>query len=182
MDEAPPPSNWLQRFIRQVYTVNEGEFYAIGVDQARERLEKGWQWFEKRQWPVYGFVAPAWLMGEQAWQALGDFPFRYTTTRRRFYLLPERQTVPSQSLVYSVRSAWRRQMSSGWNTLLCAALEHAPLVRLSVHPQDVLHPQIVGNCQRFLERLLQSREAMTKARFAEAWGRQLAGQTAASMA
>lgn len=175
LDEAPPPRGLIQRFMRQIYTQREGEFAAIDLEQARIRLEKGWFWFERRHWPLHGFVAPAWLMGESAWRALGDFPFRYTTTRRRFYLLPERQVLPSQSLVYSVRNAWRRQMSHGWNTVLCAAQQHAPLVRLGLHPPDVNHPQIVAHCQRLLENLLEQREAMTKQAFAEAWaGRNVA--------
>lgn len=169
LDEASPPRGLIQKFIRQVYTQKEGEFAALGVEQARERLEKGCLWFERRQWPLHGFVAPAWLMGEAAWHALGDFPFRYTTTRRRFYLLPERQALPSQSLVYSVRSAWRRQMSSGWNAILYAAQQHAPLVRLGLHPQDALYPQIVVHCQHMLEALLENRQAMTKQAFATQW-------------
>lgn len=169
LDEAPPARGLFERFVRHVYTRQEGEFFCIGVEQARERLERGQEWFARRRWPLHGFVAPAWLMGQAAWDALGEFSFLYTTTRRRFYLLPQRRTVPSQSLVYSVRSGWRRQMSHGWNTVLCASLQHAPLVRLGLHPPDVLYPQVVARCQRMLEGLLETRQAMTKHAFAEAW-------------
>jgi predicted deacetylase len=175
LDEAAPPATWRDRFTRQVYTRSEGEFYAIDEAEARRRLELGLAWFARRRWPVQGFVAPAWLLGQGAWKALADFPFVYTTTMRRFYLLPERQPLQSRSLVYTVRTHWRRQMSRGWNTMLSRALRDAPLVRLSLHPTDAAHPDIVRHCQMLVETLAGQRRAMTKASFAALWKAHLAG-------
>jgi uncharacterized protein len=169
LDEAGAASGWRERFTRQVYTRREGEFYAVGRDEARRRMALGLEWFQRRHWPVHGFVAPAWLMGPPAWAALADFPFRYTTTLQRFYLLPECRALHSQSLVYTVRSGWRRAMSRNWNSLLARALQSNPLVRLSLHPTDAGHPAIVRHCQSLLETLLADRQAMTKAAFAEQW-------------
>jgi len=165
LDEAEPPSGWRERFIRQVYTQSEGEFYAIDRDEARRRLELGWKWFERRGWPLEGFVAPAWLMGEGAWQALSEFPFLYTTTLRRFHLLGAGHSLRSQSLVYTVRSSWRRRMSREWNRLLYRSLQDNPLLRLSLHPTDAAHPEIVRHCCGLIEMALRSRKAMTKGAF-----------------
>ncbi|WP_019140308.1 DUF2334 domain-containing protein [Noviherbaspirillum massiliense] len=173
LDEAQRPRGLAERFTRQVYTRSEGEFLAIDQAEARRRLEAGLAWFAERGWPVEGFVAPAWLLGPDAWRALTEFSFRYTTTLRRFYLLPEREAMPTQSLVYTVGSAWRRGMSLGWNTFLCGALRNTPLVRLSLHPADADHPRIVRHFQVLLERLLPSRKAMTKAAFARLWAASL---------
>lgn len=166
LDEATPPDRWRDRFTRQVYTRGEGEFYAIGEAEARRRIELGLAWFAQRGWPVQGFVAPAWLLGPGAWKALADFPFTYTTTMRRFYFLPERRSLASRSMVYTVRSRWRRQMSRAWNSMLGHALNEAPLVRLSLHPTDAAHPDIVRHCQALIATLATQREAMTKASFA----------------
>lgn len=182
LDEAPQARGWRDRFTRQVYTRREGEFYALDRAEARRRLELGWNWFAQRGWPLEGFVAPAWLMGEGAWQALDDFPFAYTTTLRRFYLLREETVLPSQSLVYTVGSGWRRHMSRGWNALLSRALRDNPLLRIGLHPADAGHPDIVRHFRRMIEMALQTRTAMTKAEFAKAYGAAAKARDAAPVA
>jgi predicted deacetylase len=167
LDEAAPPTTWRDKFTRMVYTRSEGEFYAIDAAEARRRLELGLAWFAQRHWPVEGFVAPAWLLGDGAWSALMEFPFSYTTTMRRFYLLPARQALLSPSLVYTVRNLSRRRMSSAWNSLLGRVLQDAPLVRLSLHPTDAGHPDVIRHVQMLIDRLAAQRHAMTKASFAE---------------
>lgn len=169
LDEMPPATGWRDWIVREVYTRSEGEFYAIGRDEARRRLECGRNWFEERGWPVHGFVAPAWLMGEGAWQALADFPFSYTTTMRRFHLLQQGRVLRSPSLVYTVRSQWRRRMSRGWNDLLYRTLQQNPLLRIGLHPDDASHPRIVQHCKKLIAAALQSRQAMTKAAFVNAY-------------
>ena len=87
LDTEVRAGNLRQRFLRGVYTQREGEFAALSALEARRRLELGLEWFRARGWDASGFVPPAWLMGEGAWQALRDFPFDYTTTFARFHLL-----------------------------------------------------------------------------------------------
>jgi predicted deacetylase len=169
LDEAAAPTAWRDKFTRTIYTRSEGEFYAIDAAEARRRLELGMAWFAQRHWPVEGFIAPAWLLGHGAWAALMDFPFSYTTTMRRFYLLPTRQALLSPSLVYTVRSPWRRWLSRAWTSMLCRALQDKLLVRLSLHPTDADHPRMVRHFQMLIEMLLVQRQAMTKASFAGRW-------------
>ncbi len=87
LDTAAPASAWRSRFLRGVYTEGEGEFAALGVDEARRRIALGLAWFDERDWPVSGFVAPAWLLGAGAWEALRSHPFVYTTTWSHFHWL-----------------------------------------------------------------------------------------------
>lgn len=174
LDEAPRAQGWRDGLVREVYTRREGEFYAIDSDEARRRLQLGRDWFAQRGWPVEGFVAPAWLMGKGGWQALADFPFTYTTTLRHFHLLRNDSVLRSQSLVYTVRSPWRRQMSRGWNTLLSRSLQDNPLLRISLHPIDTSYPDIVRHFYRMIEAALEGRRAMTKAAFANAYQASLA--------
>ena len=167
LDEGPTRFGWLDKFVRHVYTRDEGEFYAIDADEARARIELGLKWFEARRWPVTGFVAPAWLLGEGAWDALRDFPFSYTTTLRRLFLLPERRAIASPCMVYSVGNRWRRSFSYTRNLLLEGLAFPAPMVRLALHPNDVNYPGVVRRSQALLERMLVSHQAMTKRAFVE---------------
>jgi predicted deacetylase len=75
------------RFLRNVYTRREGEFAALSHQEARRRLDLGLAWFAERGWTPSGFVPPAWLLGEGAWQALRESPFAYTTTFSHFHVL-----------------------------------------------------------------------------------------------
>lgn len=169
LDEGSPPAGWRDKFTRQIYTQGEGEFAAIDAAQARQRLAWGLEWFERRKWPVQGFVAPAWLLGEGAWQALNGFSFKYTTTLSRFHFLAESQSLYSPSLVYSARSKWGSALSRHGNSAWSAMLRNAPLVRLGLHPNDARYPQTILHFQTLLEKLLVSREALTKASFTQKW-------------
>ncbi|KIF80520.1 DUF2334 domain-containing protein [Noviherbaspirillum autotrophicum] len=169
LDEAPRAEGWRDSVVREIYTRREGEFYAIDSTEARRRLQLGCDWFAQRGWPLEGFVAPAWLMGEGGWRALADFPFSYTTTLRRFHLLRSDCALRSQSLVYTVRSSWRRHMSRGWNAVLSRSLQDNPLLRISLHPIDAAYPDIVRHFYRMIESALEDRQPMTKAAFANAY-------------
>lgn len=223
LDEGPRPRpgrDWLRR---RWYTAGEGEFAALDSSAAWLRLEAGLRWFAQRDWPVHGFVAPAWLLSPGSWTALRSLPFRYTTRLRHFHLLsgptppsgldlngdsgqasvygavPATETSPStasphharpdgpplphasaqtahgglgfdapdtlhsQSLVYSVRSEWRRRVSRHWNEVVYRKLEQAPLLRLSLHPADAAWPEVVAHWQTLLARALDAgREPLTK--------------------
>ena len=80
LDTAERSAGLRQRFLRGVYTQREGEFAALAASEARERIALGLEWFRQRDWPVSGFVPPAWLLGEESWRVLPEFAFWYTTT------------------------------------------------------------------------------------------------------
>lgn len=166
LDSAPPGPGIRSRFMRTVYTQREGEFAAIGEQDARARIALGLAWFAERGWPVRGFVAPAWLLGEAAWRAVRAAPFEYTTTISHFHLLARREAVWSPSLVYAARNAGGRLLSPYMAGALATLMAPAPLVRLSLHPRDARHPALVRHAQRLVERLLADRQPRTKAGFA----------------
>ena len=173
LDQAAPPATWRQRLQRQVLTQGEGEFSAIGSDEARRRIELGLGWFRQRGWRADGFVAPAWLLGAPAWAALRDYPFAYTTSYTRFFTLPGRHSLLSPALVYAARNRAGRLASPPAASVLAAALRHAPLVRLALHPRDAHYPALLRHAQRLLLHLLDSRDAMTKASAAARFGARL---------
>ncbi|WP_370661694.1 DUF2334 domain-containing protein [Massilia aquatica] len=172
LDTAAPASTWRSRFLRSVYTEGEGEFAALGVDEARRRMALGLAWFDERGWPVDGFVAPAWLLGAGAWEALRGHPFVYTTTWSHFHcLMPagHHAALLSPSLVYAARNRTGRIVTPPAASMLAWLLRDAPLVRLALHPRDAHHPALLRHAQKLIEHLLQSRAALTKAGFAHQW-------------
>ncbi|ALK96473.1 hypothetical protein AB595_04875 [Massilia sp. WF1] len=166
------------RFLRNVYTRREGEFAALDHDEARRRLDLGLAWFAERGWTPSGFVPPAWLLGEGAWQALRESSFAYTTTFSHFHVLRGGrgpvEPVKSPSMVYAARNRGGRWLSPRVADATAALLADAPLVRFSLHPPDARYPELVRHTQRALERLLARRTAVTKAECA----RRLAGEAA----
>jgi predicted deacetylase len=163
LDPEPVRGSAMSRFWRSVYTTREGEFSALPEEEARRRIRLGLDWFAEHGWPVSGFVAPAWLLGDGAWRALRSFAFDYTTTFSRFHLLHSATSVLSPSLVYAARNRAGRVLSPLAADALAPLLARAPLVRLSLHPPDARHPRLLLHAQRTIERLLRHRTAVTKA-------------------
>ena len=168
-DEAPLRKRLSRRLPRTVYTEREGEFATIDGADARRRIALGLAWFAERGWPVDGFVAPAWLLGEQAWAALAEYPFIYTTTYAHFYVLHPAHKLLAPALVYAARNRAGRALLPLLMGLAERMQRGAPLVRLALHPRDAYHPALVAHAQRLIAQLLASREALTKAAFARAF-------------
>jgi predicted deacetylase len=155
------------RFLRNVYTQREGEFAALTCAEARRRIELGLEWFGARGWTPAGFVPPAWLLGEGAWQALRESPFTYTTTFSHFHCLPGGKPLLSPSMVYAARNRSGRWLSPRVADATAAMLARSRLVRFSLHPPDGRYPELVRHTQQVLERLLEQRTAVTKAECAQ---------------
>lgn len=168
LDEGRP-HGLVDRLRRRVYTRGEGEFWDLGADAATARLRAGIAWFDRNGWPLHGFVAPAWLLGSGAWQALRDMRFAYTSTLRHIHLLPGPGRIASQGLVYSTGSAWRRQSSIAWACAVATAQAGNPVLRIELHPRDADHAGVRRSWQRVLERELHRREALTVAQLTERW-------------
>lgn len=161
-DDAPPPHRLRDWLMRRVYT-HEGEFFALDETEARRRLEAGIALFARRGWPLYGFVAPAWLLSAGTRRALAGSGLCYTTDPRHFYRLPGFVRSEAPTLVWSAGSAWRRGLS--W--LVCEALlwrhARAPVLRLALHPEDMRHPFSRRYWLRLVRRLLaEGRRPLTK--------------------
>lgn len=167
-DDGPPPRHWLDRMRRRWTTDDEGEFAAIDMAEATRRLRAGRRWFTRREWPVRGFVAPAWLLGEGAWRALLRQPFDYTCTRTSLFVLPH--GVPNQplrvlharSIVYSSRAAWRRALSRPWNALVAHEESRRGWMRFELHPSDAEHRSVRESALRLVANAVdEGRETLT---------------------
>lgn len=143
-----PGGSLTDRFVTQIYTQDEGEFFDLDYDEARRRITSAREEFEEAGLKPHGFVAPAWLLGTEAERAARDAGMEYTTRLASVRDLRTGDIFNSRSLVYSVRSGWRRAASLCWNAALAQVVRDASLMRLGIHPVDCAYPaiwqQIVG--------------------------------------
>lgn len=153
-DPGPVPWRPKEWFMRRIFT-HEGEFYRLSRDTARRRLEQGLELFRRLDWPVQGFVPPAWLLGPAAREALAGLPLAWTSEPRGLITLPDFALRPAPTLVWSARSAWRRFLSLRWNRRQLQRHAGASLLRLGLHPVDMRFP---GVQQFWLDTLAQLRE------------------------
>ena len=160
-----PTDGVVDALRRHHYTRGEGEFVALTEDDARARIEQGLAWFRANGWPVRGFVAPAWLLGDGAWRALDGRGFDYTATLRELVHLPGKRRVASQSVVYSTSSAWRRRASLSWNAFVALKERNNRLLRVELHPRDADFTGVRESWQKILERALRTRRPVTVAEF-----------------
>ncbi len=164
-DDGPSASNPRDWFMRRIYT-HEAEFYSLPPDAALARLHAGIEVFERYQWPLQGFVAPAWLMREGTRQALRQLPLRYTSDAQHLYRLPDFTPLAAPGLVWSARSAWRRGLSKLVSDQLERRWQQAPVIRLGLHPVDMRHELSRTWWLKTLKRLLdEGRMPMTKSRW-----------------
>ena len=151
----------ITKAMTRIYTADEGEFYDIDRATARDLITRAREDFRKIGLDPHGFIAPAWLLGTEAEAALRDLAIEYTTLLGSVLDLRREKSHASQSLVWSVRSAWRRGVSRLWNALLFRRLAANPLMRISIHPVDIGHPAVWRQIRALITRALVDRESLT---------------------
>jgi len=164
-DEGPPPTTPRDWFMRRIYT-HEGEFYTLSQHAALDRLRAGIEVFDRYNWPLEGFVAPAWLMSKGTREALRQLPLRYTSDSQHLYQLPDFTPIDAPGLVWSARSAWRRGLSKLLSDQREQQWREAPVIRLGLHPVDMRHEFSRQYWLQTLKRLLNGgRVPMTKSQW-----------------
>ena len=161
--ERPPQTKETLRdkFMTRVYTQNEGEFYDLPYEEALRRIATARDEFRAHGLKPRGFVAPAWLLGDEAEQAICDAQLEYTTRLRNVSDLRLGNVFPARTLVYSVHSNWRRALSRTWNGALFRLLQPNPLLRISIHPPDYSQPAIWKQILGFVAATKNARTATT---------------------
>jgi len=166
-DDEPPPRTLRGFLERRILTRAEGEFAALNEAAAAWRLAHGIEAFRMLHWPLHGFVPPAWLLGDASRAAIDRcrYPFRYVSSRRGIYRLPHWRFARTANLCYSPDAPWRRALS---RAMICAELaraRHRPLLRFSLHPQDVHSDQVIAHWRALIAEALASRTPVTKERW-----------------
>jgi uncharacterized protein len=161
--ERPPQTKETLRdkFMTRFYTQNEGEFYDLSYEEALRRITTARDEFRTLGLKPRGFIAPAWLLGNEAEQAVRDAELEYTTRLRTVCDLRSECTFPARTLVYSVHNTWRRTLSRSWNAALFRLMKSKPLLRISIHPADYSQPTIWKQILSFITATKNARNATT---------------------
>lgn len=125
------------RFRAKYMTAGEGEFLGLERGEAAQRINEGRTLLEDVIGrPVDGFVAPAWLYGEGALQALRDSAIPLAEDHWRVWS-PRSGEILTQGPVITWASRTRSRLIS--SLAAAAALRHLPIpvLRVGVHPPDV---------------------------------------------
>ena len=149
------------KIVTRFYTADEGEFFDLDEGEACDLVTRSRDEFSSIGLHPRGFIAPAWLLSAAAERALKKLSCEYTTRLATVSDLARETIHASQSLCWSVRSAWRRAASLGWNAFLFRKLRTNPLLRVSIHPPDIHHPAVWRQVCALLTRALAARVPVT---------------------
>lgn len=129
-------------------TAGEGEFLGLSHADALQRMADGKALIEDVIGrPTAGFIAPAWLYGPGAMQALAECGFPLAEDHFRVWR-PGHEDKPLAKgpvVTWASRSTMRTASSLAFAALARPALQPLKTLRLAVHPGDVTKPSIVGS-------------------------------------
>ncbi|MGN6377123.1 MAG: DUF2334 domain-containing protein [Sphingomonas sp.] len=156
----------LARLKARHMTAGEGEFLGLGRDEAHRRMSDGRKLIEDIIGrPAAGFIAPAWLYGDGARQALVETGFALAEDHMRVWQ-PMTGSILAKGPVITWASRSRPRIAS---SLLVAGLARTALqgqatVRIAVHPGDTGLPRLMTSIARTVSAL---RRGRTVARYAD---------------
>lgn len=133
-------------------TAGEGEFLGLDYVTARRLLMDGRNRIEDViGHSVAGFVAPAWLYGPTALQAIKDLEFQLAEDHFRVWHPPSGTIIARGPVVtYASRSRARIASSIAWSRIASFAPKLSRNIRVGVHPHDVDAPALLSEIERAL--------------------------------
>jgi hypothetical protein len=134
----------------RLMTAGEGEFLGLSRADAASRIAQGRSLLEDIIGrPVAGFIAPAWLYGDGARQALQDFALPIAEDHFRVWSPATGKRLASGPVI-TWASRTRLRLAS--SLAAAAALRHAPLdvLRIGAHPPDVRRAALVRSIRKTL--------------------------------
>jgi predicted deacetylase len=138
-------------------TAGEGEFLGLSSQEAARRIADGRSLLEDIIGrPIDGFIAPAWLYGPGAHEALERCGIAIAEDHWRVWSPRSAMTLASGPVI-TWASRTRPRLAS--SLLSAAVLRRAPVraLRIGVHPPDVHHPRLVRSIERTLSAATRSR-------------------------
>ena len=159
--------SWFSKLTTEIYTAGEGEFFDLCFDSAAKLLGDGLADLAFLPRKVIGFVAPAWLLSKAAEQAVRSAGFMYTTRVGCVRIFEPLSQINSRSLVWSTRGKWRVSASLCWNKVLAIAKSSAPILRVSIHPGDVVQGRVWQQIRKIIATACRERECVSYERLVE---------------
>ena len=147
------------RLKARLMTASEGEFLGLSRKDAAERIATGSRLIEDvigRR--LDGFVAPAWLYGEGALEALREAACLIAEDHFRVWSPRTGETLAGGPVI-TWASRTRLRLAS--SLAAAAALKYVPLkvLRIGVHPPDIHHRLLVTSIDKTLRSASQKRRA-----------------------
>lgn len=130
------------------------EFWELSYEEASARLREGRRLLGEIGCEAEGFVAPGWLLSEDAKRSVRDMGFRYTTTHTK--IIDFHKKISHRVLALSLRptkyasspSALTMSNIAKWN------ISRAKHIRIALHPEDLLNERLrktgLGTCLQTL--------------------------------
>jgi hypothetical protein len=147
----------INRAKSRFMTAREGEFLGLSFDQAAERIREGRDLIEQVTGKaVAGFVAPAWLYGAGALEALRHSRIPIAEDHLKVWSPAlGKKLATGPVLTWASRTPWRLRTS----IIAAAALRAAPIpvLRVGVHPPDMRHPALVRSIEKTFRNVARSR-------------------------
>jgi predicted deacetylase len=147
------------RLRARLMTASEGEFLGLDRGEAADLISEGRALVEGVTGrAIDGFVAPAWLYGGGALEALGDAGIKLAEDHWRVWS-PAEQRVLARGPVITWASRTKARLAS--SLAAAALLRHSPLsvMRIGVHPPDCRHPSLVRSIDKTFAAARRSRRA-----------------------
>jgi len=143
-------------------TAGEGEFLGLSAAEAERRLRDGRDIVEQAIGrSVAGFIAPAWLYGDGAHQALAATGFTLAEDHWRVWRPHTGETVARGPVItWASRSPARTASSLAVAGVARTARRMVPVVRLAVHPGDMTKTSIVASIARTVRALAEVRQVV----------------------
>lgn len=142
----------LARLRARHMTAGEGEFLGLSVADAARRMADGKALLEDIIGrPAAGFVAPAWLYGPGAIEALAASGFALAEDHMRVWCPRTGATLARGPVItWASRTSMRTASSLVFASLARTALQPLTSVRIAVHPGDLTKASIVASIDRTL--------------------------------
>jgi predicted deacetylase len=133
-------------------TAGEGEFLGLDSCEAARRMADGKALVEDIIGrPAAGFIAPAWLYGPGALEALENSGFTLAEDHMRVWQAATGATLARGPVItWASRTRMRTASSLGFAMLARTALQPLQTVRIAVHPGDVSKPSLLASIDRTL--------------------------------
>jgi predicted deacetylase len=152
-------SGATDRIRARFMTAGEGEFLGLSSAEALSRINKGKSLVEEVTGrSIDGFVAPAWLYGPGALEALRQSAIPIAEDHMRVWS-PMSGRILARDPVITWASRTRLRLAS--SLAAAVALRSIPLnvLRVGVHPPDVRHPALVRSISKTMSIVADKRKA-----------------------
>lgn len=157
-DEARHASA-ADRFRARHLTAGEGEFLGLGRAEAARRIADGRALVEDITGrPMAGFIAPAWLYGPGAMEALREAGIALAENHWRVWS-PRSGRLLARGPVITWASRTRARLLSSLAAAAALRTLPIPVLRVGVHPPDVRSPALLKSIDATFAAGLRSRRA-----------------------